>query len=228
MGAIASVHIADIGFAGVLATLRRAPRADGLVRADVALAAPLGGRAVPRPQFGRVGLVAFWEAEDAIERFLAAHPLAERLAGGWRASLEPLRRFGTWPGLPASVPTDRAVPHDGPAVVITLGRTRLTRIVPFLRASNRAEQSVVRSPGLLWATGLARPPFVATCSLWESTQALSTYAYGHLDPGHPDAIAADRAKPFHHQSAFVRFRPVGSEGRLGGRNPLETGALALR
>jgi hypothetical protein len=33
-------------------------------------------------------------------------------------------------------------------------------------------------------------------------------------------IATDRAKPFHHQSAFIRFRPYGSEGKLDGRNPL--------
>jgi hypothetical protein len=32
-----------------------------------------------------------------------------------------------------------------------------------------------------------------------------------------DAIAEDRAKPFHHQSAFVRFRPYGSEGASTGR-----------
>ena len=51
-----------------------------------------------------------------------------------------------------------------------------------------------------------RPPFVATCSLWESTKALSTYAYGARDRGHADAVEADRAKAFHHRSAFVRFR----------------------
>jgi hypothetical protein len=67
---------------------------------------------------------------------------------------------------------------------------------------------------------MARPPFVATCSLWESTEALSTYAYGRRDRGHPDAVAADAANPFHHVSAFVRFRAYDCVGGLGGRNPL--------
>ena len=66
---------------------------------------------------------------------------------------------------------------------------------------------------------MARPPFVATCSLWESTEALSDYAYGSDEPAHSDAIAAGHAKPFH-QQAFIRFRPYGSYGSLDGRNPL--------
>ena len=79
---------------------------------------------------------------------------------------------------------------------------------------------VLTAPGMLWTTGLAKPPFVATCSLWESTDALSSYAYGQAEPAHHDAIAAARAKAFHHQSAFVRFRPYAVEGSLGGANPL--------
>jgi hypothetical protein len=104
--------------------------------------------------------------------------------------------------------------------VVTLGRLRMTQLVRFLRTSHKAETQVIGAPGLLWATGMARPPFVATCSLWESTGALSAYAYGPTDPAHPGAIAADRTKPFHHQSAFIRFRPYASHGSLGGRNPL--------
>ena len=71
-----------------------------------------------------------------------------------------------------------------------------------------------------WVASAGRPPFVGTCSLWQTTQALSTYAYRHREPAHPDAITADRGKPFHHQSAFIRFRPYGSLGQLEGRNPL--------
>jgi hypothetical protein len=61
--------------------------------------------------------------------------------------------------------------------------------------------------------------------LWESTRALSTYAYGAGDRRHPDAIDVDAAKPFHHRSAFVRFRPYATRGSLGGKNPLPERAL---
>jgi hypothetical protein len=220
---IASVHLADVGARSALSILRKPPDPDaikGLRHADAALAAPLRGSFRPAPDPGRIGLVAFWDGDDALDGFLADNPIAAKLAQGWHVRLEPLRAFGTWPGLPDDVPTARATDYEGPAAVLTLGRLRLSQAIRFLRTSAKAEGAVVEAPGLSWATGLGRPPFVGTCSLWQTTQALSTYAYGHREPAHPDAIAADRAKPFHHQSAFIRFRPYGSRGQLDGRNPL--------
>jgi hypothetical protein len=220
---LASAHVADVGARTALAFVRRAPKpgeVDGLRHANVALAAPLSGSLLPSPELGRVGLVAFWDDDAALDGFLAAHPLAETLAGGWRIRLEPLRAFGSWPGLPSDVPTARATDDDGPAAVLTLGRLRLSQTVRFLRTSAKAEARAVEAPGMIWATGLARPPFVATCSLWESTRALSTYAFGHTEPAHADAITEGEKKEFHHQSAFIRFRPYGSEGGLDGKNPL--------
>jgi len=217
---ISSVHIADVGARRALGLLRRAPTAPGLLSADVALAAPLASGIIPRPQLGRIALVAFWEDGEALERFEAEHPVAEQLAGGWRAALEPLRAHGSWPGLASDVAKGRIVDHDGPAAVLTLGRLRVRRAPAFFRASAKAERAVVAAPGLRWATGMARPPFVATCSLWGSTSALSSYAYGDADPRHNDAIAVDRAGPFHTQSAFIRFRVLRSSGGLDGTNPL--------
>jgi hypothetical protein len=226
---IASVHIADIGGRHALGVLRKAPKpatTPGLRHANVALTAPLSGSLRPKPDVGRVGLVAFWDDDAALDTFLADDPMARTLAAGWRLRLAPLRIHGSWPGVDDDLPRGREVDHDGAAAVLTLGRVKLHRVVPFFRTSAKAEGSVVDAPGLIWATGLAKPPFVSTCSLWESTDALSSYAYAGDRPAHPDAIATDRAKPFHHQSAFIRFRPYGSEGHLDGRNPLSTTALA--
>ena len=220
---IASVHLADVGLRSALGVLRRAPRSastPGLRHANVALTAPLSGSVLPSPAFGRVGLVAFWDDDDALDRFLSDHPMAATLAGGWHVRLDPLRASGSWPGLPSDVPTKHDVELDGPAAVLTLGRLRLTQTVRFFRASAKAEGAVVEAEGLIWATGLARPPFVSTFSLWQTTEALSTYAYGHREPAHTGAIAAHRLEPFHHESAFIRFRPYDSKGTLGGRNPL--------
>jgi hypothetical protein len=226
---IASVHVADVGTRRALGVLRKAPTpaaVEGLRHANVALAAKLSRSVRPSPTPGRVALVAFWNDDDALDRFIADHPTAAKLAAGWHVRLEPLRAFGSWPGLGEGIPTARVVDYEGPAAVLTLGRLRLTQAARFFRTSARAEGEVVDAPGLLWATGLARPPFVATCSLWETSRALSAYAYGHREQAHPAAIAADRAKPFHHQSAFIRFRPYGSEGCLEGKNPLAETGLA--
>ncbi|HKI67266.1 MAG TPA: hypothetical protein VJ989_08365 [Solirubrobacterales bacterium] len=37
---------------------------------------------------------------------------------------------------------------------------------------------------------------------------------------HQAAVRADRSRPFHHESAFVRFRPLASHGQWDGHNPL--------
>jgi len=95
---IASVHVADVGARSSLGVLRKAPKpgsTPGLRHANVALTAPLSGSVRPSPNFGRVALVAFWDSDDALDTFLEDHPLAAKLAGGWRLRLEPLRAFGT-------------------------------------------------------------------------------------------------------------------------------------
>lgn len=225
------MHLADINVRSALGVLRRAPKPgsiDGLQHADVGLAAPLSASLRKSPSLRRVGLVAFWDSDDAVDRFLFHHPLAAKLAGGWHTKLEPLRAHGSWPGLPSDTPTARATDYDGEAVVLTLGRFRFLRARRFFRTSAKAEGRVLTAPGLIWATGIARPPFIATCSLWENARALSTYAYGRAEPEHPDAIEADKATPFHHQSAFIRFRPYGAQGSLRGKNPLKERALAAQ
>jgi hypothetical protein len=131
-----------------------------------------------------------------------------------------LRIYGSWPGVPDDLARSREPRHEGPAVVITLGRFRFPRAPAFFRTSLRAEQALREADGVRWATGLAKPPFVATASIWESTDAILDYAYGAAGSGHADAITANRARPFHHQSAFIRFRPLSLAGSLSGRNPL--------
>jgi hypothetical protein len=226
---IASVHLADVGGRAALRILRKAPKPgsiDGLRHADVGTVAPLSASLRKSPSLGRVGLVAFWESDDAVDRFLLNHPLAATMAGGWHARLEPLRAHGSWPGLPTDTPRARTTDYEGEAIVLTLGRFRLRRAVRFFRTSAKAEGRVLTAPGMIWATGIARPPFIATCSLWKNTAALSTDAYGGSEAAHPGAITADRATPFHHESAFIRFRPYDVQGSLAGKNPLREHALS--
>jgi heme-degrading monooxygenase HmoA len=220
---IASVQLADLRVSKTIGAMRRPPlpgKVAGLRWAMLALAAPLRKHVLPAPTLRRAALVGFWDDDASLDAFVASEPAAATFARGWFARLEPLRAFGTWPGLDTDLPKSRRVEYDGPAVVLTLGRLRLTQAIRFLKTSAKAEEAVLRAPGLVWATGLGKPPFVATCSVWESTDAIAAYAFADADGAHPGAIAADRAKPFHHQQAFVRFRPVEARGALTGKNPL--------
>src|SRR4051812_47970069 len=128
---ILSVHLADVGRRAALPLLRRRPdRAEvpGLRWAELTVAAPLGGGLLPRPQPGRVGLIAAWDDDASLDAFLAGHAVARRLAGGWRVRLEPLRTSGAWPALPELPRRERPVRDDEPVAVLTLGRLRLARV----------------------------------------------------------------------------------------------------
>jgi hypothetical protein len=221
---IASVHLADVGGPAAMRLLRTrlsGTEVPGLRYAVIAIGVPLGGHLLPRPTPGRVGLVAAWEDDRAVEAFLAGHPLAERLAQGWHVRLAPTRIVGAWPRLSGLLAHGQPMDDAEPAAVLTLGHLRLSQTIRFLKASAAAEGLAVRDPALLASTGLARPPgLVATFSLWRSTAAMRAYARGHADPGHVAAVRAHAVRPFHHKAAFVRFRPYGAEGSWDGADPL--------
>jgi hypothetical protein len=220
---IASVHVADLRVVAALSAARRASlqrTVSGLRHANLAFAAPLGPSVVPRPSLRRVVMVAMWEGDAALDRFLAIDPFAEVFQHGWHVRLQPLRASGSWPGLDLAIPRAREVPREGPVAVLTLGRLRARRALDFFRTSARAEAQILASPGLIWATGMGFPPFVGTFSLWRESASLISYAYGSTNSGHGAAIARNNQNPFHHLSAFARFRPYAWGGELHGKNPL--------
>jgi hypothetical protein len=220
---IVSVHLADLGRRRSLGALRRRPDAaatPGLHYAETAIAAPLRGASSTAPRGSRAALIAAWDSDDALERFEAENPLATSFAAGWQVRMEPLRVSGAWPEMPGLPGRELPVSDEEPVVVLTLGRLRLRRAVPFLRASGAAERALGEEAGLLAATGLAHPPhLVSTFSIWRSAREMREYAYRERGK-HRAAVGADRARPFYHRSAFIRFRPRLSRGSWEGRDPL--------
>jgi hypothetical protein len=220
---IVSVHIVDAGLPRMPTALRQRPRPDsvaGLRYAETTITARQGGKGLPLYP-GRFGLIAAWDGDEALDDFTRGdHPLASLLVGGWQVRLQPLRVSGAWPAIPGLPERQLPVDDDEPVVVLTLGRPRLTQLRPFLRSAGLAEDEVVAAPGLLASIGLARPPrLVSTFSLWRSAAAMRDYSY--RDAGaHMAAVRTDRERPFHHESAFIRFRPYRSEGEWEGRDPL--------
>lgn len=225
---IVSVHIADIGARAGLGVLAKRPRAEdlpGLRYAETVFTAPLGSGLFPAANPGVVGLIAAWDDEAALDRF-DAHPLSQRLSGGWQVRLQPLRVFGAWPQMAGLPERPLAVDDDEPVAVLTLGRVLPWRLLPFLRSAAPAESEAIAEPDLLASTGFGRlPRLVSTFSLWRTAAGMREYAQRE-GGGHRAAVTADRARPFHGTSAFIRFRPFASSGSWGGRDPLATLSLA--
>jgi heme-degrading monooxygenase HmoA len=222
---IASFHLAEVGKVAGLRLLSR-PRpsdpAPGLRYGVLAVTSPLSESRLPRPDPGSVALIAAWDDDDAIDNFLAEHPLAQALSGGWHTRLAPTHIFGAFPpldGLVGDAPP--AMDDEEPAAALTIGRLRVSQAPRFLKASAGAERLAVRDPSMLRGTGLARPPgLVATFSLWRTTREMRAYAGGRSGAEHRDAVKAHAERPFHHASAFIRFKPYAAEGEWDGENPL--------
>jgi hypothetical protein len=230
---ILSVHLADVGALSTVGVLRKTPTPDqvpGLRYGFMGRTAPLHGGLMPKPEPGRVGLVAAWDGDDALDRFLADDSLARRLDAGWHVRLDPLHAYGSWSSLPGLEQVDRDMDDDEPVAVLTLGRLRISQTVRFLRASAAAEGLAAADPAVLASTACARlPSVVATFSLWRTFAAMRDYAAGRSGEGHLAASSAHKDKPFHHESVFIRFRPYGSHGSWNGHDPLaEVAREALR
>lgn len=208
------------GTAREVPSLRRgAPRTaatSGLRYSVVATAAPLG-TGVPRPQFGRATLVAFWDDAEAADAGITG-PWSSDEFEGLRIDATAERAIGSWPGLPTDVPTSPEPLHDGAVLVVTIGRLRLLQAPRFFRAGAKAERHILASPGLTWATGLAAPErrTLFTVSWWHDQAAMDATVRGAGD--HRDAMTEQARKDFHHESAFIRFRPVAVRGSLQGKN----------
>lgn len=223
---IVSVHLADVGTLQTHRLLMQgldASQIPGMAYAEPVFAAQLGKR-LPTPQPGRIGLIAAWENDAALDRFLAANRFGGRLAGGWHTRLEPLHRFGSWAGLDELPMSDSPAADDEPVVALTLGRLRLHRTPAFLKAAGPTERDAVANPGVAAVTGFGRflsPRLVSTFTVWRNLAAMHEYAFGK-DGSHQAAVKVDRGNPFHRESAFMRFRPYASQGSWDGRDPLAT------
>ncbi|MBV9043366.1 MAG: hypothetical protein JOZ68_20425, partial [Acidimicrobiia bacterium] len=191
---IATVDIADLGFLRTIGAVRRRPKPDqvpGLRWLDIVFGVPLAMSRPPRPR--RAVMLALWDDADAAAAFADSHRFAARFKTGMHATLQPLRAFGTWPGLDESIPRSRATTNDGPVFVFTLGRLRLSQFIRFMRASRPAEHAAIGADGLIWGTAGARPPMMATVSAWESAEASVAYAF-NAPGGHPSASTPNAAR----------------------------------
>ena len=122
---IVSFHSADLALRDIRTAIRTGPKptvVPGLRTSDISFAAPLSPSPIPKPSPRRLAVVSLWDDDAALDHHLATGSLPQLMAHGWHVRLEPLRLTGSWPGLPEPA-AGTEMGHDGPTVVLTLGRT---------------------------------------------------------------------------------------------------------
>jgi hypothetical protein len=219
-----SAHIAEVGTREAIAAVRARPdpaAIDGLRWAESWLTQPLRTGLMPSLGVTGVALLAAWDDDESLDRFLS-HPLAEPYARGWHARFEPVRTVGAWPGLP-DLPRQEQATDDQPVAVLTMARLRLRRARAFMVAAAPAEREALHHPAFLAGASLIRPPnLVSTFTLWRNAREMRQYTVGSYPGGHVGAMKQHEERVFHHETLFVRLRPYAVEGQWGGRNPLDS------
>ncbi|MDW3179611.1 MAG: hypothetical protein R8J94_19620 [Acidimicrobiia bacterium] len=230
-----SAHLFDSS--PLAAIKRRAPTAadaPGLLSARTAICAPFSYSMLPSPQLGRESLVACWEDESALERFLEDDPTGRDFAQGWHVRLELVRALGVFPGLEndmTEIAGDKADAMTGPTFAITMGTAYVKTIPTFYRVNKGLERQFLATPNALWGTAMSnlRTRFVATLTAWESLDAATEYvkagAHGEAVRNHFDPKNDLTGHTFVTGGGFFGFRPLSMHGQVTGKNAIAESLL---
>ncbi len=181
------------------------------------------------PNLDRYGLLAVWDDAAAAEAFFERHPLwagyQRRSAETWTVQLAPIKAQGLWDGqnpFAAELAGISATPAatNAPMAVLTRASIRWRKAPRFWQFVEPTSAALAHAGGVRAAIGLGELPLVrqATFSVWESAQAMQEYAY--KDARHREVIQLTRRESWYREELFARFRVLGSEGLLDGRDPL--------
>lgn len=108
----------------------------------------------------------------------------------------------------------------GPAAALTHARVRPTRLRRFWAAVPPVAADLAEAPGLRLRLGIGEAPVgvLGTFSLWDSTRALTDFAY-HA-PGHREAVARTASEGWYAEELFARFAVLQTTGTVFGADPL--------
>jgi hypothetical protein len=226
-----SFHLVDLPARLSAGTLLRPPNrttVTGLQHAECLVLMRFGAPIISpaRLQLRRFAMFGQWDDECALDRFLDAHPLGRSLAAGWHIRLQYLRRFGAVAALGDLPEKAGDWDLDEPIVAFTLARMKLTELLRFLRWGKPVERLIAGHPAAVFSTGAQRPPnTISTFSIWRTVREMTEMVHGRSSdvPNahvHRTAMAEQRRRDFHHESTFMRFRPLSEHGTWQGRRLL--------
>ena len=179
----------------------------------------------PGADLSRTAVFAVWDDERALDRFESEHPLARRwsdAAESWHVRLRAIGGHGRWNGVDPLAGLDAATRSrkSGPVAIITRADVRRHARTEFRAASRDVNTELHRADGLIDVVGIGEAPVgrLATFSLWDSMDAVRSFAYAM--PRHQQVIDQTRDGEWYSEELFARFEPYGSRGAWNGRDPL--------
>ena len=166
-----------------------------------------------RPDFSTYALLTVWDTEQckvkAFDKAAVLQAFFDRSAEQRIYSLSPIHTHGNWSG---QSPFEVQKPlGDKPIGVITRATLNPTRLLEFWRHVPQASRAIKQAKGVGFFKGIGEWPFVqqATFSVWESAEAIRTFAY--VSQAHASIVKKTRQRKWYKEDMFNRFEVLSEE-----------------
>lgn len=224
------------GVLRALLGLREAGRADlpglrALIPLGTADFAPRIRAALTAPTPRRLGVLAVWEDDDAVEdrwrQTLAG--LASSAGEHWHVRGEVTRGAFSepWRGWTPRTSDAEELGDDEAALILVSGNLRARAIREFVPDAARSAAQAFEHPGYLGGLAVYSSPLNTTsCSAWRRYGDAKDYAF--RQGRHAAAMRRDRAHENHRTEWFLRVRPLAERGTLNGAAPFASALGADR
>jgi heme-degrading monooxygenase HmoA len=166
-----------------------------------------------RPDFSTYALLSVWDSEDdkkqAFSNSSVLRSCFDRSATQRIYALRPIHTHGKWSGQSPFVVQEPL--GDKPIGVITRATLNPSRLIDFWRHVPQASQAIKEAKGVGFFKGIGEWPFVqqATFSVWESAEAIRTFAY--VSQAHASIVKKTRERKWYKEDMFNRFEVLSEE-----------------
>jgi hypothetical protein len=177
-----------------------------------------------KPNFYRYGMLCTWENDEAAANFFRNADLMmeyeQHTFESWTCYMHPLQSHGQWDKQEPFSPVVSEPYSSGPIAVLTRASINLRALPNFWRFVPQSSKALDEADGLLCSIGLGELPLIrqATFSIWESAEAMKTYAY--RNPKHQEVIRRTRSENWYSEELFARFIPLKTIGTWNGTDPV--------
>jgi hypothetical protein len=165
------------------------------------------------PDFSTYAFLGVWNDRSQYNDCMNEHPVflqyKEKASSQRELVLSPVNSHGKWSGKnPFKTPENPKSSFEDSnlkAVVITRATVRWNRLLSFWKAVPAASRAINNAQGVSYFKGIGELPFIqqATVSIWESFDAVNTFAYKGKE--HATIVKETKQKKWYKEDLFSRF-----------------------
>jgi hypothetical protein len=165
------------------------------------------------PDFSTYAFLGVWNDRSQYNDCMNEHPVflqyKEKASSQRELVLSPVNSHGKWSGKnPFKTQENQKSRFEDSnlkAVVITRATLRWNRLLSFLKAVPAASRAINNAQGVSYFKGIGELPFIqqATVSIWESFEAVNTFAYKGKE--HATIVKETKQKKWYKEDLFSRF-----------------------